>query len=171
MQIVNELSGVAPTSRLRSAEQAEVEAEKFSAALKRAAAAAGQGEESKAEKAASQKQQEKSEKIEAARQAMLTELHDYLKKSPAEHIRDAVLKELGLSEESLAAMPPEQRMALEAEINERIREKLLGRKPEPGQEAAAKQTVEAAAEEKGGAVADALRMALAGTRQEMIKAT
>ena len=58
---------------------------------------------------------------------MASYLQDYAKKSPAQHMREAVLKELGLSEADLAAMPPEKRQAMEAEINRRIREKLLGR--------------------------------------------
>ncbi len=53
------------------------------------------------------------------------ELAEYLKKSPAEHMRDAVLKELGITEAELAAMPPEKRIAMEETITEKIKEKLL----------------------------------------------
>ena len=80
------------------------------------------------------------------------------------------MKELGLSEESLAAMPPEQRMALEAKINERIREQLLGRKPESGPEVASAQLIGRDASESSGVATDALRVALAGTTQAMITA-
>lgn len=74
-----------------------------------------------AEKAAAQK---------ALHAAVAQELKDYLEKSPAQRLREAVLKELGLTEEDLAKMPPEKRAAVEAEINERIRTRLLGREPE-----------------------------------------
>lgn len=70
--------------------------------------------------------EEKAKAVKAANDAMATYLQDYAKKSPAQHMREAVLKELGLSEADLAAMPPEKRQAMEAEINRRIREKLLG---------------------------------------------
>lgn len=53
------------------------------------------------------------------------ELEEYLKKTPAEHMRDAILKELGLTEEDLAAMPPEKRKAIEDTIAAKIKEKLL----------------------------------------------
>jgi hypothetical protein len=53
------------------------------------------------------------------------ELSAWLNKSIGEHIRDAILKELGLTEEDLAAMPPEQRIAMEETITERIKEKML----------------------------------------------
>lgn len=71
------------------------------------------------------------QRLEAARaehQALLKELHDYLEKSPAEHMREAVMKEMGLTEEKLQAMTPEARRAAEADINRRVRERLLGKK-------------------------------------------
>ncbi|GAB2180182.1 hypothetical protein DLREEDagrD3_04050 [Denitratisoma sp. agr-D3] len=68
-------------------------------------------------------------KKEAAQQeyeSVLAEFRDYMKKTPIEHMRDAILKEMGLSEEELAALPPEQHDAIEAEIGRRIKERLLG---------------------------------------------
>jgi len=53
------------------------------------------------------------------------ELAEYLKKTPAEHMREAVLKEMGLTEADLAAMPPEKRKATEDTIAAKIKEKLL----------------------------------------------
>lgn len=53
------------------------------------------------------------------------ELAEYLRKTPAQHMRDAILKELGLTEEDLDAMPPEKRQAVEETIAARIKEKLL----------------------------------------------
>lgn len=53
------------------------------------------------------------------------ELAEYESKSVAQHMRDAILQEMGLSEEELDAMPPEQRAAVEEKIAERMQEKLL----------------------------------------------
>lgn len=85
--------------------------------------------------------EEKAEAARAANAALRKELDDYLKKSPAEHMREAILARMGLSEESLKAMPPEQRAAVEAEINRQITECLLSRekKDAPEQPAAALQ--------------------------------
>jgi hypothetical protein len=44
------------------------------------------------------------------------ELADYVNMTPAQRMRADILKELGLSEEQLAAMPPEQRKAVDAKI-------------------------------------------------------
>jgi hypothetical protein len=52
-------------------------------------------------------------------------LEEFLRKTPAEHMRDAILKEMGLTEEKLDAMPPEQRAAVEETIAEKIKERLL----------------------------------------------
>ncbi|TLS18253.1 MAG: hypothetical protein FDZ72_09875 [Betaproteobacteria bacterium] len=74
--------------------------------------------------------EERAAEAKAKRNALRQELDDYLSKSPAEHMRDAVLREMGLTEEDLAAMPPEKREAMEAEIADRIKERLLAKKEE-----------------------------------------
>jgi hypothetical protein len=53
------------------------------------------------------------------------ELTEYLRKTPEQHMREAILKEMGLSEESLAALPPEQRATIEKTITDKIKERLL----------------------------------------------
>ena len=53
------------------------------------------------------------------------ELAEYESKSVAQHLRDAILKEMGLTEEQLDAMPPEQRAAIEETIAEKIQQRLL----------------------------------------------
>ena len=66
------------------------------------------------------------------------ELAEYLRKTPAEHMRDAILKEMGLTEEDLDAMPPEQRAAVEQTIAAKIKELLqaqTGNKHNPEQPA------------------------------------
>ncbi|MBN8606017.1 MAG: hypothetical protein J0L81_03795 [Caulobacterales bacterium] len=46
------------------------------------------------------------------------------RKSPIERMREQILEELGLSEESLAALPPEEKRAMEDKIAKMIEEKL-----------------------------------------------
>ena len=58
----------------------------------------------------------------------LQELEEYLKKTPIQRMRDAILKDMGLTEADLNAMPPEKRNAIEATIEARIKEYLLGDK-------------------------------------------
>lgn len=58
---------------------------------------------------------------------VLAEFRDYLKKTPIQHMREAILKEMDLSEDALKAMPPAQHNAIEAEIGRRIKERLLGK--------------------------------------------
>jgi len=83
-----------------------------------------------APKSAAQKAEEKAAAAKAERDSLRKELDDYLSKSPAEHMRDAILKEMGLTEDDLAAMPAEKREALESEIAQRMRERLLAKKEE-----------------------------------------
>jgi hypothetical protein len=47
---------------------------------------------------------------------------DYAKKSPAEKIRDALLKSVGVTEEDLQKMTPEQRKDVEQKIADKIKE-------------------------------------------------
>ena len=49
---------------------------------------------------------------------------EFVKQSPAERLRAAMLKELGLTEESLAAMSPGERLAIEEKIKDRLKEKM-----------------------------------------------
>ena len=74
----------------------------------------------------------KAEQTAAEHQILAKELSDYLKKSPAQHLRDSVMKELGISEEDLKAMPPEKRQAMEKEIAKRMRERLASSEKQSG---------------------------------------
>lgn len=99
--------------------------------------------------------EERAKAAAAADAELVKYLQDYVKKSPAEHLREAVLKQMGLTEEDLAAMPTEKRLATEAEINRRIREKLLGHKEseDPAAGDLPPASAQATAEGSGGAVA------------------
>ncbi len=50
-----------------------------------------------------------------------TEFTDYMSKTPAERIRDQILKEKGLTEEDLKAMPIEQQNAIAQEVTDRLK--------------------------------------------------
>jgi len=101
-----------------------------------------------------QRERQRFEAAQAAHAAVLKELHDYLNKSPAEHLREAVMKELGLTEEKLQSMPPKEREAAEAKINVRIRERLLGRKPDADDESARSAANDAVTNDGAGATPD-----------------
>lgn len=53
-------------------------------------------------------------------------LIDYLSKSPIEHMREAIMKEMGITQDQLDAMPADKRQSVEEEIGRRIKERLLG---------------------------------------------
>jgi len=70
-----------------------------------------------------------------AHQELATYLEDYVRKGPIRLMREAILKKMGLTEESLRALPPEKRAAVEKEIAEKIKEYLLthkGNQPQTG---------------------------------------
>ena len=43
--------------------------------------------------------------------------------TPAEKMRDSILKEIGMTEEEIEALPPEQQKAVEEEIAQRMEER------------------------------------------------
>jgi hypothetical protein len=49
---------------------------------------------------------------------------DYVHKPPAQRIREQVLKEMHLSEEDLAKLPPKEREAMEKAITAKIKERM-----------------------------------------------
>lgn len=70
----------------------------------------------------------------------------YMDKTPVQRMRDAILKELGLTEDDLKALPPEQQAGIEETIAKKIRERLLAHSPDPavptGNQAAASSPAE-----------------------------
>ncbi|MDD0842274.1 hypothetical protein [Pseudomonas sp. Gutcm_11s] len=48
---------------------------------------------------------------------------EYMAMTPAEKMRDAILKEMGLTEEEIDAMPPEKQEAIEKQIAERMQQR------------------------------------------------
>lgn len=64
-------------------------------------------------------------RIKAANDAAREEFFEYMRMTPAQRMREAILREMGLSEEALESLPPEEREKVEAEIAERIRARML----------------------------------------------
>lgn len=60
------------------------------------------------------------------RSAAAKELAEYADKSVAERVREAILKDMGLTEDDLKAMDPEKRAAIEDEIARRMKAILAG---------------------------------------------
>ncbi|WP_271105757.1 hypothetical protein [Pseudomonas tohonis] len=56
------------------------------------------------------------------RSAAAQEFHDYMDKSAGEKMRDKILKEMGLTEEDIDAMPPEKQEQIEKQIAQRMTE-------------------------------------------------
>ncbi|TBU72140.1 hypothetical protein [Phytopseudomonas daroniae] len=55
-----------------------------------------------------------------AADSALAQFMAYMEMTPAEKIRDKILKEVGMTEEELESLPPEQRAAVEKEIAEKM---------------------------------------------------
>ncbi len=110
------LSGGSPAALATS----PLSPEAFQALLARAQASASAADSGRASGSASPT----TDSAQATYDSLVAELHDWLKKSPIEHLREQILKEMGLTEADVAAMPPEQRTVVEAAITEKIRERL-----------------------------------------------
>lgn len=50
---------------------------------------------------------------------------DYMKKTPEERLRDKILKALGVTEEDIKSMSPDERVALEEKIEEIVKETMV----------------------------------------------
>lgn len=75
------------------------------------------------------------ERIEPAANDAVTEFLEYMAKSPAERLYEAILKEKGLTKEQLEALPPEERMKVEKEIQEEIEQRFeMQASLQPGEE-------------------------------------
>jgi len=54
----------------------------------------------------------------------MEEFKDYMSKTPEQRLRDSILKEMGLTEDDIKAMPPEKQLAIGKEIAERLQDKM-----------------------------------------------
>ncbi|WP_166219101.1 hypothetical protein [Pseudomonas atagonensis] len=52
------------------------------------------------------------------------EFKDYMSKTPEQRLRDSILKDLGITEEDIANMPPEKQLAVAKEIAQRLQDKM-----------------------------------------------
>lgn len=66
----------------------------------------------------------KLDKAEAESDSLIAEFMELSKMTPVERLRKELLDSMGLDEESLAAMPPEERSAIEEEIRRAIKQQL-----------------------------------------------
>lgn len=62
---------------------------------------------------------------EASKPSAREEFDRFASMSPAERMRAAILQQVGVTEEQLAAMSPDERKALEAKITDRIKDQAL----------------------------------------------
>ncbi len=49
---------------------------------------------------------------------------EYMEKTPIEHWREKILEEMGLTEESLAALPPEEAAQIEEVVQQKIEQQM-----------------------------------------------
>ena len=68
--------------------------------------------------------QAKLDKADGESDNLLAEFMELSKMTPAERLRKEMLEEMGLTDESLAALPPEERDAIEEEIRRAIKQQL-----------------------------------------------
>ena len=54
----------------------------------------------------------------------MTDFKDYMSKSPEQCLHDSILKEMGLTEDDVKAMPPAQQQAIGKEMAQRMEDKL-----------------------------------------------
>jgi hypothetical protein len=59
---------------------------------------------------------------------------DYMSKTPEQRMRDAILEEMGLTQEEVDAMPPEKQQAIGEEIAQRMEDKMKMAKAEEANE-------------------------------------
>lgn len=59
---------------------------------------------------------------------------DYMKKTPEERLRDKILKAMGLTEDDLASMTPDERLAIESKIRDIIKETIVKAEGQGGAE-------------------------------------
>ncbi|EJL55848.1 hypothetical protein PMI09_02014 [Rhizobium sp. CF122] len=62
----------------------------------------------------------------ARHEAVASEFTDLANMTPAERIRAQILERLGLTEDDLKAMPPEEREAIEKQISDELKRQLTG---------------------------------------------
>lgn len=150
MRVDSSFSNSQPGSSLGL--RSELPSSSFKSTLDQAMQAGAAGSAKPAGPAKIVNQEEKAEAIQAANAALWEAFREYMSKSPAEQMRELVLKEMNLSEEDLAAMPPDKRQAIEAEISDRIKERMFAESRSRGGEDATAQPVPKVAKAEAGQV-------------------
>jgi hypothetical protein len=70
-------------------------------------------------------------------QSVLGELTDYVKETPAQRMENAILAQLGITPQQLAAMTPQERAKVEAEVKDLMRKELQAQEQQQQQQAQA----------------------------------
>ena len=70
------------------------------------------------------------------------EFKDYMSKTPEQRMRDAILQEMGLTQEEIDQMPPEKQQAIGEEIAERLLDKAQMAQAEKDQRNGEKSSIE-----------------------------
>jgi hypothetical protein len=66
-------------------------------------------------------------------ESVVQQFMDYAKESPMERMRDSILKSMGLTEDDLKKMSPEQQKAVEQKIEQMIKQQLQKNAGQTGQ--------------------------------------
>ncbi len=112
-----------------------IDAGAFAAAMAQARTAPADAGAASDKQSRQQSAEQRAAEVRQANAALRQALQDFLDKPLAVHLREAVMEEMGLSEDKLASMTPDELQAAEAEINRRVRERLLGAKEDGAQQA------------------------------------
>ncbi|MFJ2333368.1 hypothetical protein [Pseudomonas helleri] len=78
----------------------------------------------------------------AAKTSATDEFKDYMSKSPAQRIREQLLKEMGLTEDDVKAMPPEKQQAITDQITALMQQKEAIKQAAAQQQAAEKRSTD-----------------------------
>ena len=78
----------------------------------------------------------------AAKTSATDEFKDYMSKSPAQRIREQLLKEMGLTEDDVKAMPPEKQQAISDQITALMQQKEAIKQAAAQQQAAEKRSTD-----------------------------
>ena len=70
-------------------------------------------------------------------QSVLGELTDYVKETPAQRMENSILAQLGITPQQLAAMTPQERAKVEAEVKDLMKKELQAQEQQQQQQAQA----------------------------------
>lgn len=117
--LITNLQNAAATSGLAGSSRSNTPADGFQRALEQALSGGGTSTATPGPSVA-----DRNRAAREADAAALAEFREYMSKTPEQRMREAILKEMGLTEEDLKALSPEEHEAIENAIAAKIRERL-----------------------------------------------